>query len=149
MNLAEKLSISFAVFFFVAGLVTGIWKYIAIVRSAKALAPVYVDILHRATLLYSFACMILFALSGLSVYSEAVNVAAVLAIVIFFVFANITYLLHALLKDTDNQFEKSYRLGKYRLPAFLFHGPMLALIAGELGGTLVLAAGALTGVWGL
>lgn len=149
MSLAEKISISSAIFFFVVGLVTGIWKYIEIARSEKATAPVYVDVLHRATLLYSFACMILFALSGLSVYSDTINTASVLAVVVFFVFANSTYLIHALLKDTDNQFEKPYRLGPLKLPGFLIHGSMIALIAGELGGTLVLAMGALTRIWGM
>ncbi|HMV36412.1 MAG TPA: hypothetical protein PKM44_06205 [Turneriella sp.] len=148
MSLAEKTAITSAVFLFIVGLVTGIWKYAAIVRSDKAAAPVYVDVLHRATLMYSFACMILYALAGLSVYPDSVNTAAVLSVVVFFVFANGTYLVHALLKDTDNQFEKPYRIGSWQMPKVLFHGSMFALIAGELGGTLVLAVGALTRVWG-
>ncbi|MCB1148483.1 MAG: hypothetical protein KDK38_16895, partial [Leptospiraceae bacterium] len=87
-------------------------------------------------------------LSGLSVYSDLVNTISVLAVVAFFVFANSTYLIHGILKDTDNQFEKPYRLGPVKLPGLLIHGSMFALIAGELGGTLVLAMGALTRIWG-
>jgi len=148
MNLAEKVAISSAVFFFTIGLGTGVWKYLAIVRSDKAQAPVYVDVLHRATLLYSFACMILYALSHLSVYSELVNTAAVVSVVVFFVFANSTYLIHALLQDTENQFQKPYQIGRWKMPSFLIHGSMVALILGEIGGTLVLSWGALTRVWG-
>lgn len=147
MSYAEKLALTSAIFLFLTGLLTGIWKYAAIARSRHATAPVYVDVLHRATLLYSFACVLLFTLAGLSVYPDIVNTLAVAVVVFFFVFANITYLIHALLRDTDNQFEKPYRLGSLRLPPWLFHGAMFALIAGELGGTLVLAAGALKGIW--
>ena len=148
MSLAEKLSITSAVLFLVVGLVTGIWKYVAIVRSNNAAAPVYVDVLHRATLMYAFACMILYALAGLSVWTDSVNTAAVVAVVAFFVLANLTYLIHGLLRDTDNQFQKPYAVGGRPLPAPLLHGFMFALIAGELGGVLVLAAGALAGIWG-
>jgi hypothetical protein len=42
--------------FFFLGLVFGAWKYVCIARSEDAQAPPYVDIAHRAALLYSFGC---------------------------------------------------------------------------------------------
>jgi hypothetical protein len=58
MSLAEQLCLTAACVFFMTGLLTGIWKYAHIARSADATAPVYVDIAHRSSLLYSFAALV-------------------------------------------------------------------------------------------
>lgn len=149
MILAEKIALTGAATFFIFGLITGIWKYAGIVKSQKAEAPAYVSILHRACLLYSFACLVLFHLAKFSAFSDCLNAWAVSVVIFFFIFANTTYLIHAILKDTDNQFKKPHRLGKFELSPALFHFSMLALIAGEVGGTLVLTIGAFMKIWAI
>ena len=64
MSLAEKICLSAAFVFFMTGLLTGIWKYWHIANSEDASSPVYVDIAHRSSLLYSFAALLLAAFSG-------------------------------------------------------------------------------------
>ena len=73
---ASKFLLTSAGIFFFFGLVFGAWKYVCIERSAEAQAPMYVDIAHRAALLYSFACALVAQFSGASAWSNAVNLAA-------------------------------------------------------------------------
>ncbi|MCB1179543.1 MAG: hypothetical protein KDK36_18330 [Leptospiraceae bacterium] len=124
--------------FFIVGLISGIWKYIGIIQSEKAEAREYINILHRTSLMYSFATLLLAKFVELNPYSERVKFYSVLVMVTFFSFAQITYLLHALLKDTDNQFLKPYKLGKIHLPPFMIHLSMILLIIGEIGGFSIL-----------
>lgn len=125
-----------------AGLLFGAWKYIHIHTSDKAQAPVYVDIAHRAALMYAFACLIIERFVELSRLSETVETAAVLAQVVFFALAVLTYAIHGLLKDTDNQLERPHRLGAVHLPGWTIVAFMGALMVGEIGGFAVLFWGA-------
>lgn len=126
----------------VMGLLSGIWKYYAIMASERARAPYYVDICHRAALMYSFAALVLAALAGFSVWPETINVWAMCANLLYFVLAIGSYALHGLLKDTDNQFRSPHVIGPMTLPGVLMHAFMGTLILAELGGTLVLLWGA-------
>lgn len=148
MSLAEKICLSAAFLFFMTGLLTGIWKYRHMARSEEATAPVYVDIAHRSSLLYSFAALLLAAFSAHSVFEAWVNTLAALAALLFFAFAIATYIVHGLLQDTDNQLRRPHRLGKRLLPAWVTGLFMTLLIVGEVGGALVLGTGALIGIWG-
>lgn len=148
MSLAEKICLSAAFVFFMTGLVTGIWKYRHMARSEDATSPVYVDIAHRSSLLYSFAALLLAAFSAHSVFAGWVNTIAALAALVFFAFAIATYVIHGLLQDTDNQLRRPHRLGKRLLPAWVTGLFMTLLIVGEVGGALVLGTGAMLGVWG-
>lgn len=139
---AVALAVLAAGFFLLVGLLTGIWKYLAIMQSDKARAPYYVDIAHRASLMYASAALILAALAYFSVWSTAVNFWAVLANVIYFALAIGTYVIHGVLKDTDNQLRRPHKLGSASLPSVLIQLFMWSLIMAELGGTLVLLAGA-------
>lgn len=132
--------------FFLTGLLTGVWKYLAMARSEKAEAPYYVNIAHRSSLLYAFAAQLLAVFAALSAWSAAVNFWAVLFPVLFFGAAIFTYVVHGFLRDTDNQLARPHRLGPVTLPGILLHGFMIALIAGEVGGFLVLFAGLLRSV---
>ena len=67
---AVRLCLVSAGVFFSVGLLTGVWKYIEIARSPKAQSPVYVDVAHRAALLYSFASLLLAEFASLSVWSS-------------------------------------------------------------------------------
>lgn len=147
MSLAEKICLSAAFLFFMTGLLTGIWKYRHIARSEDATSPVYVDIAHRSSLLYSFAALLLAAFSDHSVLADWVNTTAAVAALVFFAFAIGTYVIHGLLQDTDNQLRRPHRLGKRLLPPWVTGFFMLLLIIGEVGGALVLGTGAMIGVW--
>ena len=144
---AVALGILSAGVFLMVGLLTGVWKYLAIMRSDKARAPYYVDIAHRASLLYASSSLILAALAYFSVWSAPINFYAVLLNVIYFALAIGTYVIHGLLKDTDNQLRQPHRLGKLTLHAALIQLFMWSLIAAELGGTLVLLLGAWQPLW--
>lgn len=146
---AVALGVLGAGIFLVVGLLTGIWKYIAIMQSDKARAPYYVDIAHRASLLYASAALILAGLAYFSVWSDFVNWLAVMANIIYFALAIGTYIIHGALKDTDNQLRSPHRLGPMTLPRVLIHLFMWSLIAAEVGGTLVLLVGAWQPLWSL
>lgn len=147
MSLAEKICLTAALLFFMTGLLTGIWKYRHMARSADATAPTYVNIAHRSSLLYSFAALLLAQFSAYSVFSDAVNTAAALSALAFFAFAVGTYVIHGLLQDTDNQLQRPHRLGQRLLPPWVTGLFMTLLIVGEVGGTLVLGTGAMLGIW--
>ncbi len=59
--------------FFLVGLLTGAWKYVQVANSEKARAHYYVDIAHRASLMYAFACLVLERFALLSVWEDWVN----------------------------------------------------------------------------
>lgn len=127
--------------YFLVGLLSGVWKYAGIAKSKEAEAPVYVSILHRAALMYSFASILLAKFVELNPYSEAVKFWSALAVLAFFAFAQTTYFLHAVLKDTDNQMRKPHRLGSWLLPAFATPLSMVLLVIAEIGGFAVLFFG--------
>jgi hypothetical protein len=141
MTVATKIALVSAGVFFLTGLLTGVWKFVAIRRSPEAKAPVYVDIAHRAALLYSFAALLLAKFAELSPYSSAVTAVATVAPIAFFAFAVVTYLVHGVLRDTDNQLAPPFVLGSRRMPAIAMDGMMWLLIVAEVGGFAVLFAG--------
>ncbi len=118
--------------FLLVGLVTGVWKYLQMTASDEGQAHIYVDTAHRASLLYSFAALVIAQLVELSAFSDTVNLAAALAPLIFFAIAIITYLIHGVRKDTDNQIRDG---------GAVTHLGMWALIVAEIGGVAVLFVG--------
>lgn len=147
MSLAEKICLSAALVFFMTGLLTGIWKYRHMARSANATSPTYVNVAHRSSLMYSFAALLLAVFSAHSAFSDVVNTIAAVSALAFFAFAIGTYVIHGLLQDTDNQLQRPHRLGRRLLPSWMTGLFMLLLIIGEVGGTLVLGVGAMLGIW--
>jgi hypothetical protein len=121
---------------FLWALVLGVWKYRQIAASPEAQAHVYVDIAHRAALLYSFATLLIAVFVELSDWSTAVNAIAAFVPIFFFVAAIAGYCIHGYRRDTDNQF---------RDPVPGTHPFMWALIVGEIGGVAVLVAGFVAG----
>lgn len=142
---AERLALLCAGLYFLVGLLTGVWKYLAIARSPDAAAPPYVDIAHRSSLLYAFACLLIERMLQVSMLSPAVEWWATLAQVVFFGLAISTYLVHGALNDTDNQLRKPHVLGKRRMPGGVIHGFMVALVVAEVGGFVVLLYGVAAG----
>ena len=120
---------------FLWALLLGVWKYRQMAASGDGLAHPYVDVAHRAALLYSFATLLLATFVELSEWSVAVNLAAAFAAVFFFAAAIATYCWHGYARDTDNQL---------REPIAGTHAFMWALIVAEIGGFAVLLAGFLS-----
>ncbi len=121
-----------AALMFLWALLLGIWKYLQMNRSEDGLAHPYVDIAHRAALLYSFALLLVATFVELSGWSTLVNLLAAGAMAFYFYAAVAGYVIHGWRRDTDNQFRD-------RIPgtdAF-----MVSLISAEVGGWLVLIAG--------
>ncbi len=127
-----KAAILAAGLIFLWALLLGVWKYRQMAASEDALAHPYVDIAHRAALLYSFATLLLAVFVELSGFSTAVNLIAAFVPVFFFVGAIAVYSIHGMRRDTDNQF---------RDPVPGTHAFMWALMVGEIGGVAVLIAG--------
>lgn len=126
------------------GLLTGLWKYLAIARSAQARAPRYVDIAHVSSLMYAFASLLVAVMAGLSPWPAALTWWATAGPLLFFFAAVFTYLLHGWLDDTRNQLARPYVLGRRHLPGWMIHGFMAALAVVEIAGVGVLAAGVFT-----
>lgn len=142
-----KLALASCGMFFLAGLLTGVWKYVCIARSANAQAPTYVDVCHRAALMYSFACLVLSKFVELSVWSPSVDLWATLALVVYFAWAVFFYALHGWLRDTDNQLLRPHIMGRIEIPHGLVALSMWMLVAAEVGGFAVLFTGGLKGLF--
>ncbi|WP_421921376.1 hypothetical protein [Mycolicibacterium smegmatis] len=111
-------------------------KYRQMATSENHLAHPYVDMTHRAALLYSFATLLVAAFVELSVWATWVNMTAAMVLAVFFVIAVFAYILHGARRDTTNQFENA-------TPAL--HAGMYALIVAEIGGFCVLFTGFVAG----
>lgn len=127
--------------FFLFGLITGVWKYRAMITDADGLAPTSVDICHRAALMYAFACLVLAAFAGTSAWPPAINLVAVASAVAGFVAAVASYVVHAVLQDTDNQLRRPHRMGAGHIHGSLVSAAVYALAVAEIGGFLVLFTG--------
>ncbi len=149
MSLAASIAVTASGTFFMVGLLSGAWKYWHIHRSAdaktdaQATAPVYVDITHSASLMYAFSCLVVERFVELSNLTDAIETAAVLAQVIFFALAVLTYIIHGVLRGTDNQLARPHKVGTMTLPNAVIFAFMASLILGEIGGFAVLLWGAL------
>lgn len=132
LELATQVALIAAGSIFVWGLLLGVWKFAQIAASPDGCAHVYVDIAHRAALMYSFATLLLAALVQFSAWPTWVNVAALAVVIVFFAGAIASYCVHGWRRDTTNQ----YHPRDAGLVA-----ATVALIVGEVGGTVVILAG--------
>ena len=140
LSFAVKIAIIFSGLYLWIGMLTGVWKYWQISRSAHAKAHYYVDIAHRSSLLYAPATLILAILAYFSVWSAALNLTFVLINILFFSFSILSYVVHGFLQDTTNQFRQPHTLGKLSLPIWMMRCAMLLLVIGEIiatGGLLL------------
>jgi hypothetical protein len=135
MNAAIKLSLAASGIFLMTGLLTGVLKYRRIMTSSEHRAPVYVDIAHRASLLYSFAALVIAKLLEYSPYSVTVQFWAAAVPLAFFAITIAGYIAHGLKDQTDNLFrERNFTTTWY----------MYALIVGEIGGFAIVLWGFLS-----
>ncbi len=127
---AAHLSLIFCGIFFLTGLITGCWKYFAMIKSETKQAPYYVDIAHRASLMYTFAALVLAVFTELSIFSNTINFFAALMPLIFFSLSIGAYIFQGFLNKTDNQLRDH--------PQTVF---MWALMFAEIGGVATLFLG--------
>ncbi|MEO8436658.1 MAG: hypothetical protein ABI596_17300 [Pyrinomonadaceae bacterium] len=132
MSPAIKLSLLASGLFLLAGMLTGIMKYRRTMQSSDHRAPVYIDIAHRASLLYSFAALVIAKLLEYSPYSPTVQILAAAFPLAFFAITIVGYFVFGMLNTTQNVFERRN---------FITTWYMYALIAGEIGGFSVILWG--------
>ncbi len=125
MNLAVRLTLAASGIFLFVGLIGGVLKYRGIMTSPDHQAHPYIDIAHRASLLYSFAALVMAVLLSFSPYSEQVQLLITTVPLFFFAVAIAQYYWLGLQGKVSNQF-------KHR--NFATTWGMLFLIVGEVGG---------------
>src|ERR1700752_2995098 len=135
MNLAVKISLLSSGLFLLLGMLIGIIKYRRMFTTPEHVAPVYIDIAHRAAFLYSFAMLVVAKLLEYSPYSLAIQLGASGLVLLFLTITVFGYLAHGLSNQTDNLFRERN---------FITTWYMYLLIAGEIGGLSVIVGGFLT-----
>lgn len=138
MPLELKILLTAMSVYFLTALLTGVWKYLHMLNNPSHQAPTYVNIAHHAAMHYSFACPVLYLLLSISRLPSNVHIGALSAMLLFFTFATATYIGLGFSNRTDNQFKQR---------TLTTTVGMWALIAGEIGGFLVIGYGALTALW--
>ena len=136
LGIDTKITLLAAGLIFLLALVLGVWKYRQIVVAEDHRAHPYIDIAHRAALLYAFATLLIAIFVELSAWPAWVNLTAAMIVVFFFVAAVASYISHGVRRDTVNQFEHPTRETGVS---------MALLIAGEIGGFAVIFAGFIVG----
>jgi hypothetical protein len=136
LGIDTKITLLAAGLIFLLALGLGVWKYRQIVVSDDHRAHPYVDIAHRAALLYSFATLLIAVFVELSAWPAWVNLTAAMVVVAFFVGAIASYISHGARRDTVNQFDH---------PTRGLEVSMVLLILGEMGGFAVIFAGFIVG----
>jgi len=136
LGIDTKITLLAAGLIFLLALILGVWKYRQIMAAPDHRAHPYVDIAHRAALLYSFATLLVAVFVELSAWPAWVNLTAAMVVVFFFVGAIASYISHGVRRDTVNQFENPNRATEFS---------MTLLIAGEIGGFGVILAGFIVG----
>jgi hypothetical protein len=132
MTIAIKISLLVSGLFLLNGMLTGIWKYSHIMKSENHQAPVYVDIAHRASFFYSFACLVIAKLMEFSPFSNFGQILIVVIPLSYFILAVIGYMREGYLNRTDNQFTERN---------FITTWFMYGLIVGEIGGFVMILGG--------
>src|SRR5215470_8697919 len=119
--------------FFSSGLLTGAWKYRSIMASPTAQAPVYVDISHRTSLMYAFSAILLREFVPYSPLGATGTLCAVAVPILFFASAIAMYIVHGILRATDNQLRRPHVLGRGQVSGAVIGVYMTALMVGEIG----------------
>lgn len=132
------IAIVLAGFMLLVGMATGTWKYIEMRHSPESRAPMYVDIAHRAALLYAFAIALLALLAALSPLPQSVEIAAIVVDSLFFFIATGTYIQLGIQRRARTQYQdRTFTTGA---------GTWILAIA-EIGSTGVLVVGACMGLF--
>ncbi|MEZ0148827.1 MAG: hypothetical protein AB9Q19_05850 [Candidatus Reddybacter sp.] len=106
-QVAPVLAISCAGVFFMSALLTGFWKFSCMMKSSECKAPHYVDIAHRASLMYAYGAILVVVFAYFSVFSSFVNTLATAVLMLFFALAIVKYIVAGRANNTNNQFRDS------------------------------------------
>ena len=120
---------------FMLALLLGVWKARQMATAETHLAHPYVDVAHRAALLYSFATLLVAVFVEFSGWSELVDLLCAGTLYFFFLSAVASYAYHGWRRDTDNQFRDPAP------SAAAVHRFTAALSVGEIVAFAVLLAG--------
>jgi hypothetical protein len=137
---ASRIALGTSGIFFMIGLLTGLWKYLCMRQSQKIEAPHYVNIAHRAALLYAFAAQLLAVFAALSAFSDIINTIAVIFPLLFFGIAIFHYINLGMTTESNN----SIRDSADRTKDYLI---LNVLAAAEIGGFSVLLIGFFLRLW--
>lgn len=129
---AVKIGLLASGLFLLCGMLTGVWKYAKIMVSPEHRAPVYVDIAHRASFFYSFASLVIAALTAMTSYSPAQQLGLVLIPLAYFALTVAGYVREGFLDRTDNMFRER----NFTTTTFMY-----ALMVGEIGALLLILGG--------
>jgi hypothetical protein len=132
MTLAVKICLLFSGLFLLTGMIIGILKYVFMIRSAKHRAPAYIDIAHRASLLYSFATLVMAKLIEFSPYSGNFQIVIVVVPIVYFALTIFQYVKLGLSGQEQTQFSEKN---------FITTWFMYGLIIGEIGGIALILLG--------
>lgn len=130
--MSVKIALLCSGLFLLSGMLTGVWKYARTMQSIEHRAPVYVDIAHRASFFYSFASLVIARLIEFSPFSPAWQIAIVAVPLLYFILTVIGYIREGFLNRTENMFAERN---------FVTTWFMYGLIAGEIGGLLLILGG--------
>ena len=132
MNIAIKITLLFSGIYLIVGMLTGILKYRGMMRSEKHEAPIYIDIAHRASLLYSFAALVMAKLLEFSPFPLWLQLTSTVIPLIYFTLAIASYIKLGLQNIETTQFSERN---------FITTWFMYSLIIGEIGGVFLLVIG--------
>jgi hypothetical protein len=132
MNLAVKITLLFSGIYLLTGMLTGILKYQGMMRSEKHEAPIYIDIAHRASLMYSFAALVMAKLLEFSPFPLWLQLLSTVIPNIYFSLAIGSYIKLGLQNVEITQFNERN---------FITTWFMYSLIIGEIGGVFLIVIG--------
>jgi hypothetical protein len=138
MTLAVTITLTAAGLYLLTGMLVGILKYRFMMRSATHQAPAYIDIAHRAALLYSFASLVMAKLLESSPFPVVWQLVIALAPLIYFALTIIQYVRLGLAGREQTQFAERN---------FITTWFMYSLIAGEVIGVAAIVGGFVYTAW--
>lgn len=138
---ASRIALTASGLFFMAGLLTGLWKYACMRQHPQTEAPFYVNTAHRASLMYAFAAQLLATFAATSAFSPMVNTFAVIPPLLFFGIAIFHYVHLGLTTKSNNSLRDSANRKKDYVA-------LNVLSAAEIGGFAVLLTGFLMRLYG-
>ncbi len=106
-TMASFIALSAAGLLFLVGLLTGVWKYVCMRRNPEAKSRYYIDVAHRAALMYAFSAQLLAVFAALSIFPPWVNTVAVALPLIFFALAQVHYVQWGATSTSSNSLRDS------------------------------------------
>ncbi len=101
-----KISVLFAGLYLLVGMLTGVWKYAAIMKSENHKSSMYIDIAHRNALLFSFACLVIAKLMEFSPFSPVMQMIITLIPLFYFSLTTINQIKEGFAGRTETIFKE-------------------------------------------